>query len=76
MRDLLNAIRQAIRSGSYGFTRHALWRMEQRGISRQDLESVVLAETAEIIEDYPDDQRGASCLILGWDETGRVLHVQ
>jgi hypothetical protein len=30
---------------------------------------------AEIIEDYPEDARGHSCLILGWDAEGRPIHV-
>jgi len=31
---------------------------------------------AEIIEDYPDDKYGPSCLILGFTRRGRPLHVQ
>jgi hypothetical protein len=30
----------------------------------------------EIIEDYPDDKYGPSCLILGYTQAGRALHVQ
>ena len=29
----------------------------------------------EIIEDYPDDTRGPSCLLLGLGEQDRTLHV-
>lgn len=29
----------------------------------------------EIIEDYPEDVRGHSCLILGPGESGRQIHV-
>lgn len=29
----------------------------------------------EIIEDYPEDARGHSCLILGAGEAGRKIHV-
>jgi hypothetical protein len=31
---------------------------------------------AEIIEDYPDDKYGPSCLILGFTRGGRPLHIQ
>ena len=30
---------------------------------------------AKVIEDYSEDPRGASCLILGFTTTGRPLHV-
>ena len=32
-------------------------------------------ENGEIIEDYPDDVRGHSCLIMGEGEDGRPVHV-
>ena len=31
---------------------------------------------AEIIEDYPDDKYAPSCLLLGFTENGRPLHIQ
>ncbi len=30
----------------------------------------------EVIEEYPQDKYGPSCLVLGWTGTGRALHVQ
>ena len=32
-------------------------------------------ERGEIIEDYPEDQRGHSCLMLGHGAGGRPVHV-
>ena len=32
-------------------------------------------ETGEVIENYPDDSRGHSCLMLGFGENGRPVHV-
>jgi hypothetical protein len=32
-------------------------------------------ETGEIIEDYPEDVRGHSVLILGWGDGMRAIHV-
>ncbi len=29
----------------------------------------------EIIEDYPEDSRGHSCLMLGFGDEGRPLHI-
>lgn len=33
-------------------------------------------ENGEIIEDYPDDKYGPSCLVLGFTEQTRPLHIQ
>lgn len=32
-------------------------------------------QAGEVIEDYPDDPRGHSCLILGRGDAGRPIHV-
>ena len=32
-------------------------------------------EQGEVIEDYPEDPRGHSCLMLGYGDGGRPLHV-
>ena len=42
-------------------------------ISVQEVRGVVLR--GEIIEDYPEDARGHSCLMLGAGEAGRKIHV-
>jgi len=34
-----------------------------------------IIQSGEIIEDYPEDARGHSCLILGFGEEGRPIHV-
>ena len=30
----------------------------------------------EIVEDYPDDKYGPSCLIFGYTQAGKPLHIQ
>jgi hypothetical protein len=35
-----------------------------------------IAGRSEVIEDYPEDKYGPSCLILGYTKGGRPLHVQ
>lgn len=42
-------------------------------ISTADVRRVL--EDGEIIEDYPEDIRGHSCLILGWRPDGRPVHI-
>jgi len=44
-----------------------------RMITTQEVETVVTR--GELIEDYPEDPRGHSCLILGFGEKKRAIHV-
>jgi hypothetical protein len=54
------------------FRIHAIERMFHRGISKDDVRSVL--EKGQVIEEYPEDQPYPSRLILGWRGT-RPLHV-
>jgi len=58
----IDQIRQQLANGEIEFTRHALWRVVERNISAQEIRQ--MAETARIIEDYPDDKYTPSCLIF------------
>jgi hypothetical protein len=72
--DLLELIRQAPRKRIL-FLPHAVRQMAKpdRLISVDEVRYVF--ETGEIIEDYPEDERGHSCLLLGKGEDGRPIHV-
>ena len=77
MPDELHAsIRQDFAARTYLMTLHAVRQAEERRITPRKIEEVMLGSAAEIIEDYPDDPRGPSCLVLGRTRTGRMLHVQ
>jgi hypothetical protein len=52
----------------------AIQRSIERRISEQEVVEVLLS--GDIIEEYPEDKYGPSCLILGKTKTGRPLHVQ
>jgi hypothetical protein len=58
------------------FLPHAVRQMSkpERLISVAEVRSSIEAN-GEVIEDYPDDVRGHSCLILGTGEGGRPIHV-
>jgi hypothetical protein len=73
--ERLNRIREKIRRRKYEFSKHAVDQSIVREISVTELEEVFAGES-EIIEDYPDDKYGPSCLVLGFTEKGRPLHVQ
>jgi hypothetical protein len=67
-------IRKRVAVGKYRFTLHALERCIERNISPDEVRTCVL--TGEIIENYPQDKYGPSCLICGISEKGKNLHVQ
>lgn len=73
--SLLESIRKEIREGYYWFTLHAGSRMIERDIAVSEVVQALLSNVAEIIEDYPGDPRGSSCLVLGKTAKGRRLHV-
>ena len=58
----------------FEFSRHALDRTILREISVQEIGEVIAQ--AELLEDYPDDKYGPSCLVLGFTKAGRALHLQ
>lgn len=72
---LLDDIRGKIARRLYEFSKHAVDQMIVRDIDVSELEEAV-SNRSEVIEDYPEDKYGPSCLILGFTNTGRVLHVQ
>lgn len=57
------------------FLPHALRQMNrpERMIRASEIQDVI--ERGEIIEDYPEDTRGHSCLMLGRGESQRPIHV-
>jgi hypothetical protein len=73
VRGILDAVRQAARKKVL-FLPHAVKQMARPTImiSAGEVDRVVAG--GEIIEDYPEDARGPSCLMLGSGE-GRPLHV-
>jgi hypothetical protein len=57
------------------FLPHAVRQMSRadRMISTSEIRSMI--EKGELIEDYPEDARGHSCLLLGFGNEKRPLHV-
>ena len=67
-------IREKIQQGQFEYTQHAVDQSIIRHISVQELREAM--EKSEIIEDYPDDKYGPSCLILGFTRKNRPIHIQ
>ena len=72
---LIQEIRAKNKKRHYEYSKHAVDQSIIRDISVLELEEAVTGKS-EIIEDYPDDKYGPSCLILGHTKTGRPLHIQ
>src|SRR6266508_3597178 len=72
----LAALVMEIQDGASVLSGHAVTQMERadRRITRRMLEAALTAGDVEQIEDYPNDPRGASCLVLCWFD-GCALHV-
>ena len=64
-----------IKERQYEFSKHAIDQSIVRGISLSELEQAI-SDVAVIIEDYPNDKYGPSCLILGYTKKRRPLHIQ
>jgi hypothetical protein len=70
----LENIKKRILARHYEFSKHAVDQSIIRDISVVELEEAVTG-TSEVIEDYPDDKYGPSCLILGYTKAGRLSHI-
>jgi hypothetical protein len=70
LRDIIAKIRQR----QFEFSQHAVDQTILRRITVSEIYEAF--ESCEIIEDYPEDKYGPSCLILGFTKKQRPLHIQ
>jgi hypothetical protein len=72
---MLEEIQAKILRREYEFSKHAVDQSVVRVISVAEVEEAIWGRI-EVVEDYPDDKYGPSCLILGITKAGRPLHLQ
>jgi hypothetical protein len=72
--SLLADIRAKVAAGRFEFSQHAVGQSIVREISVAEIREAIAA--GEVIEDYPDDKYGPSCLIFGMTSASRPLHIQ
>jgi len=72
---LIDEIRVKVKKRLYEYSKHAVDQSIIRDISLRELEEAI-AGRSEVIEDYPEDKYGPSCLILGYTRARRPLHIQ
>ena len=71
---MIDEIRSKIAAGRFEYSKHAVDQSILRHTTVQEVREAVA--TGEIIEVYPDDKYGPSCLILGFTSARRPLHIQ
>jgi uncharacterized protein DUF4258 len=72
--DILERVR-SIAKNKILYLPHAIRQMAkpERMISVQEIRQII--DKGEVIEDYPEDARGRSCLLLGSGEMDRPIHI-
>ncbi|MBI1770298.1 MAG: DUF4258 domain-containing protein [Bacteroidetes bacterium] len=68
----IKKVQKALRKKFY-FTHHAVEKMIERKIDDAEIQEAI--ENGEIIEEYPKDKYGPTCLIYGLTKVRRPLHV-
>lgn len=71
----LKQIKSLLVQKNYRLTLHAELERDADQITVEEIEEVLLSPDAKIIEDYPNDPRGPSCLILGFTKQKHPIHV-
>jgi hypothetical protein len=72
--DLIDRVREHIKSGRYRMTLHAETERDADRIGMNEIEEALVGEKCELIEDYPKDPRGHSFLLCGFTDNGKPVH--
>jgi hypothetical protein len=70
----IDEIRKKIAASRFELSKHATDQTLLRDVLVQEIREAIAS--GEVIEDYPNDKYGPSCLILGFTQARRPLHVQ
>lgn len=71
---MIDEIRRRFRELQYEYSLHAVDQSILKRITRREIEEAVAC--GDIIEEYPTDKYGPSCLVFGTTRLGRPIHVQ
>ncbi len=71
---MIEEIRRKFAQNEFEFSKHATDQSILRDISVREIREAV--RVGEIIENYPHDKYGPSCLLLGFTQANRPLHIQ
>lgn len=70
----IKEIRRKIANDEFEFSKHAVDQSILRQIRVYEIKETIA--NGQLIEDYPTDKYGPSCLICGLTQTGRPIHIQ
>ena len=70
----LTILHNMLANGEFEFSAHAFTRAVERNISDAEIQQA--GAGAIVVEEYPTDKYGPSCLLLGFTNHRRPLHVQ
>ena len=70
---MIEQLQRMFADNRFEFSEHAVDASIVRHILLQEMREAV--ETGEVIEDYPQDKYGPSCLVYGTTQAGRPIHV-
>lgn len=71
----IEQIQNLIKQREYRLTSHAEHERDADQITLREVEEALLSEGCEIIENYLNDPRGESCLVLGFTSQKLPIHV-
>jgi len=66
-------IHRAVKRAGYYYSRHGDQERQNDNLSIAEVEEALL--TGRILEQYEDDCRGTSCLVVGFTEKGKPVHI-
>jgi hypothetical protein len=73
LKTILTAIQVQATANEIRVTQHAQQEMVEEKISLDNVFQVIAG--AQILENYPNHQRGACCLLYAIDQEGRDIHI-
>ncbi|MFT5367641.1 MAG: hypothetical protein ACI8V2_002602 [Candidatus Latescibacterota bacterium] len=71
---MIEEIKNKFVDNRFEFSQHAVDMSVIRHISVSEIREAV--SNGDVIEDYPQDKYGPSCLIFGQTQSGRPIHIQ
>jgi len=74
MSSLIEEIRQKVTDDLFEFSKHAVDQSILRQIQVQEVRQAIA--NGQVVENYPDDKYGPSCLVGGLTQALRPIHVQ
>ncbi len=66
-------IQECVRKGEYYFSKHGDQERQEDNLTIAEIEGALL--TGRILEQYGDTGRGESCLVAGFTEIGKPIHI-